>query len=170
MKPERLIAFLPITLALASCTRPDPMGPPEIALDQTECVECGMIVSDERFACASIVMVEDGHTEPRVFDDINCLVLHEVTGHRPSDIVARWVHDKDTLAWINAERAHYVWSEDLSTPMMSHIAAFVELKDAESLRERLGGETLSFAKICYLFTPESLREQPAQGDNSPGTD
>ncbi len=146
-------AIIAITLLAASCGKRDDNAPPKIALDQSSCSECGMIISDERYASATIVRLADGRTDPRLFDDINCLVLHQTTG--PAlDIAARWVHDHGTLAWIPAEQAHFVISSAFSTPMMSHVAAF---ESADSARAAATGasdaRTLTFDEIVSLFRP-----------------
>ncbi|MCA9280860.1 MAG: nitrous oxide reductase accessory protein NosL [Phycisphaeraceae bacterium] len=152
----RILVLSPMMLA-PSCARPDPLGAPKIALDQTSCAECGMIVSDERYACASIVRIDDRSTEPRVFDDVNCLVLHEVTGSNPPEVLARWVHDKDSRQWLAAESAHFVWAKELNTPMMSHIAAFASGDSADAFARESEGQRMTYAEVRWLYTPEHLR-------------
>lgn len=144
-------------LVVWSCGHSDALTPPRIALDQTECNECGMIVSDERYACASVVRTESSRLVPLVFDDINCLIINEAASE-PLEVLARWVHDKDTLEWIAAEQAFFVWAKELNTPMMSHVAAFAQAREASSFREQTGGEEMSFAEVRHQFTPERLRE------------
>lgn len=127
-----------------------------------------MLISDERSACAIIVRDAERRTEARLFDDINCLVLHETTG--PAlDVGARWVHDYETLAWIAAEHAHYVLAPSLNTPMMSHVAAYGDRPAAEAAERELDGELYSFDGIRFLFTPGHLREERGDDPGEPGT-
>lgn len=145
-------ATLVATLLAAACGTRDDTAPPKIALDESSCSECGMVISDERFASATIVRLADGRTEPRIFDDINCLVLHETTG--PAlDIAARWVHDHNSRDWIPAEQAHFVISSEFSTPMMSHVAAFASPDAARDAADAPDAKVLTLDEIVSLFRP-----------------
>lgn len=140
-----LFAIL-ICLVSVGCQRGPGDGPPVLRLDNDQCDQCGMIISDERFAAATIITGDRG-PEPLLFDDYNCQVNYEVE-HPDAQIEARWVHDYDTSDWLNAEAASFIMSSDLRTPMGSNTAAFVTPEAAQAARDRLGGDSMTF-KITW---------------------
>lgn len=168
MRMTAFVGFVLVMLIGMSCGRTDPLGPPSIVLDQSACAECGMIVSDERYACASIVQDESRGPVALVFDDINCLVGHEVNTRERPEVLARWVHDHGTLGWVAADQAHFVWAKELNTPMMSHIAAFADADAADAFREQIGGDAMSLAEVRDHFIPDRLRDSKPEGQPSPG--
>lgn len=119
-------------------------APPEVRYGESVCAECNMILSDERFATATVIEGARG-PEPRLFDDFNCQANHERTLTEP--VLARWVHDYETNAWLAAESAFYLKSPGLNTPMASGIAAFTMKDGAERVREEVGGEVSAFAEL-----------------------
>lgn len=135
-----VLVVAPLLLAGSGCGSAPADAPPKLRLGDSACSECGMIVSDERYATATIVMGERG-PEPRLFDDFNCQVNYET--HGPAlNVIARWVHDHDSRAWLPANSAHYVHSSNLQTPMASGIAAFASEEAAKRFAEELQGEVI----------------------------
>lgn len=124
------------------CDRQASEGPPAIRLGDSVCVQCNMIISDVRFATATIVEGPRG-PEPRLFDDFNCQVNHEIE-NPDLPILRHWVHDHAQPRWIDAADAHFVIAAALRTPMASHTAAFASQADAETTAKALGGEILDF--------------------------
>lgn len=142
----RSLLALMISISLftvAGCSNDAADGPPLVHIGEDVCAECGMIISDERFAAATIIEDERGRATALLFDDFNCQINHEIN-HREAVILNRWAHNYTTTEWLPARDAVYVHSPDLRTPMASHIAAFAKQADAEALRTDLGGDILSF--------------------------
>lgn len=119
-----------LTSVLAACERPSADAPPAMRLGDAVCDECNMIISDERWATATMVQGPRG-PEPRLFDDFNCQAKHEQK-HADLEILARWSHDYASNAWLHTEDAFFVISPHLRTPMGSQAAAFASLADAEA--------------------------------------
>lgn len=123
----------------------DPLAPPDIAYGEDVCDQCGMIISDERFAAAAIVETAAGQTEARRFDDIGDMLAYR---HNPEVEVLRWwVHDHDSLEWIDARNATFVQSEAIGSPMGFGLAAFADAAVAEAKRTEWGGETFDFEAL-----------------------
>ncbi len=148
MSVQRLSAGIVLIalLAVSGCTRDTGHGPPTVHLGDDMCAECGMIISDERFACASIVEDEQARPETRLFDDFNCMINHE-TMNPGTPVLRRWVHDHATLAWLPAGEAAYLCSPNLQTPMASHVAAFTSRGGADSMQSDVGGDVRTFEAI-----------------------
>lgn len=106
-----------------------------------------MIIDDERYAAAMIVSLDD-RTEPRRFDDIGDMRAHALAN--PDLEILRWyVHDHDSLEWIDAEGAHFVRADPLRfwTPMGYGLAAFEDPARAEELAAEIQGELLDFTEL-----------------------
>ena len=67
-KRVALLALVALTANIACGVSAD--TPPPIEIDRTACSHCGMLVSEEVYAAAYSVP----GAEPRVFDDIGCLL------------------------------------------------------------------------------------------------
>ncbi len=118
-----------LTALLAACGGPEPDAPPEIAYGLEECSHCRMIVSEERFAAAT--RSADGSIAR--YDDVGCLLAAiEAAGEVPQRV---WVHDADSVEWIDAGTAVFVQEEARATPMGSGLVA---LANPEAARRRVG--------------------------------
>lgn len=139
-----------VLVLLAGCSPADQSGPPVVHLGDSVCTECGMIISDERFATATIIADERGDGVPLLFDDFNCQARHEAR-LVPGSVLRRWAHDHTTNAWLSPESAHYVHAAGIRSPMASNLAAFTDRADAESLAESLDAEVMTFEATRELF-------------------
>jgi len=134
------LVFALTMLALPGCDRQTADRPPTVNLGESACHECGMIISDARFACATVVEAPRG-PEARLFDDFNCQAIHE--REQPELlIVTRWFCDFTTSEWIRTENAVFLSSTELRTPMASGAAAFSSEAAALNAREQVGGELM----------------------------
>ncbi len=134
---------------LTGCDRAAQDGPPVVHLDSSVCDECGMILSDERFVAATIVESTRGQ-EARLFDDYNCQINFE-HAHPEQVITTRWAHDYSTSGWIQTERAFFLLSPQLRTPMASETAAFGNRSDADAALEEFGGEIMNAEALWEAF-------------------
>jgi len=134
-----------MSVPAAGCRREAELAPPEIRYGESVCVECDMIISDERFAAAILVEGPRG-PEARLFDDIGDLFAYE-SGRPELRVLARYVHDLGTREWLDAESAVFLRSPALHTPMVSGIAAFAARADAERQNAETPGEILSLDEL-----------------------
>lgn len=151
--------------ALVGCGGQSADGPPSIRLGDSVCDECNMIISDERWATATVVEGPRG-PEPRMFDDFNCQVNYEVS-HEDGAILARWSHSHPTRQWIPTEQAVFLMSPHLRTPMGSKTAAFGSRTEAEAAQAELTGEVMDF-EIAWKrlgFTGTCVHESDAHPES-----
>jgi len=139
------VTVLMAGVVLSGCRSENDDGPPDIRYGDSICAECGMIISDERYATATMVQ-GDRRIESYVFDDFNCQLIYE-SEHTDLVIVDRWCHDFESSAWMQTGEAWFVESEDLHTPMASGIVSFKELADAKELSESIGGSVSRYAGL-----------------------
>lgn len=146
MRRRVLILFALAGLAVTTgCERaPRPLAPPVVHYGQDMCAVCSMIVSEERFAGA-VALRRGKRIEHFFFDDIGEMLAEYAPPEHEE--IAWYVHDADTLAWLDASEAWYVRSEDLRTPMATGVAAYATRAAAETARETHGGTVLDFAAL-----------------------
>jgi copper chaperone NosL len=121
----RIAAIVAMALQLAACSA-KAWGPPEIAVDQTACSHCGMLVSEPVYAAASQAQGQD----PRVFDDIGCLLA--AVRRETAAVTNVWVQDAAGAGWLDAARATFVESPRVRTPMGGGVLAYATVAAADS--------------------------------------
>jgi copper chaperone NosL len=132
-----------ITFLLAACSsQPAGPRPPEIIYGQDICEQCGMIISEAKYAAATLV--ENG--DPRKFESIGDMVVYHME-HPDQKVEAWFVHDYNTDSWIRAETAFYVLSERIQSPMPPGLAAFEAEDDAEAFAATVDSVVLSFDEM-----------------------
>ncbi|MDA0242503.1 MAG: nitrous oxide reductase accessory protein NosL [Chloroflexi bacterium] len=146
-----LLLLIVFALLQAACGRaPDLETPPEIVYGEDVCVECGMIISDPRFAAAYVTSAGDA----RLFDDIGDMLVYD---QRMNETVhAYWVHDLHTSAWARAETATFVTQSNLNTPMGWGIIAFATAEDARLYVQASGGVMATLAELQTAVANGSL--------------
>lgn len=130
--------------ALVGCGAPTTgeAQPPEIAYGQDVCDSSGMIISEPRFAAATLT--SDGQTHK--FDDIGAMFSYHKTRH-DLKVRAWFVHDYHTQAWVRGETAFYVKSPQVRSPMGWGIAAFGDRAAAETLASRFGVKVMTMTEV-----------------------
>lgn len=121
---------------LASCERSDADAPPSLRLGRDECVGCGMIIADDRFAVA-IIPGDEAHPDPLLFDDIGDMLAFEQE-HPEVTVRRRYVHDLQTREWIDLNQGVIVRSEHLRSPMGYGLGAIRGGPDTSARAASLG--------------------------------
>lgn len=146
-KLTRQITLLLLLMLLVACGKGQAeIRPPEIRYGETECVECRMIINDPRFAAAFTYQASKGRYESLPFDDIGDMLIY-ADKHPEHEIVAYWVHDYYTEEWIDARKAHFVFSQHLQTPMAQGTAAVESREKTEQLTAEYPGQALDWAGL-----------------------
>lgn len=139
LTPKLLIVAF--ALLAASCTA-KAAGHPEIVVDQTVCSHCGMLVSEPAYAAAYHAPRE----EPRVFDDIGCML--EAIRHETASPITVWLQDASGGGWIDANKAVFVSSSRIHTPMRGGVLAYADAEAAAKAAAAHDGEVLgSFEEL-----------------------
>jgi copper chaperone NosL len=73
-KPALAMMLLVVALLSACSSQPEGPQPPEILYEQDVCASCGMIISEPRFAAATILTNGEG----RKFDDIGEMLVYHM--------------------------------------------------------------------------------------------
>jgi copper chaperone NosL len=134
------LLFGAAALALAGCggDPADAAVPPEISYGRDTCDNCGMIISDERYA--SGLVAPDGATT--VFDDMGEM-MRVVADEGLSERRA-WVHDWNSVEWIDATTAVFVRGAPETTPMGTGLIAFAKREDATAFADEGEADILTW--------------------------
>lgn len=124
-------------------------GPPRIRYGEEPCIQCGMIISDERFAAAWRAGRDERH-----FDDIGCMVAY-FRKHHPEGETQYFVRDFGGDAWLDPTVAALVRAPGIKSPMSYDIAAFAT-RDAAVLALKNRAET---AEESWAALLDGLRER-----------
>lgn len=133
----------------------DPLEPPKIFYGEDPCIQCSMIISEERYAAAMNVELPDGRRVSRLFDDVGDM-LEYMAAFGDEQVLAAFVHDYDSHEWIDAITAMYLHSPLLHTPMASGVGAFTTRAGAQVFQETLGGEILDWQGIKAMHAKGTL--------------
>jgi copper chaperone NosL len=115
--PLLVIAACALLSASCAATAADH---PEIVVDQTACSHCGMLVSEPAYAAAYRAPGQ----EPRVFDDIGCML--DALRQETASSLNVWVQDAAGGGWVDADRAVFVGSSRVQTPMHGGVLAYAD--------------------------------------------
>ncbi|HXE71320.1 MAG TPA: nitrous oxide reductase accessory protein NosL [Candidatus Nitrosotenuis sp.] len=151
--PGSLALAALVLLFLGGCaSAPRDAGPPELRLGHDVCARCGMAIDEARFAAALV-----GQEEPRLFDDIGCL-LESLREQPPPSPTRLWVHDFASGEWVEAGAAYYVLGVRVATPMGYALVAFAHREGALALALEKGGKVCNFEEVSARFRgPQSPR-------------
>lgn len=143
------LGMLFIWLALLAAGAQSAGMPPEISAEQT-CPVCGMYPARYTQWQAQIVF-KDGQTV--AFDGCKhmfrfLLAPSAYPQHRrQANLLAVWVRDFKSGAWIDGQRAPFVVGSDELGPMGKEIIPFAELPEAEAFIAAKGGRLVHFQEI-----------------------
>ena len=104
---------------------------------------------DKRFGAE--IMTKKGKAYK--FDDVNCLVLfHKEGSVKAADVAGRYITDfAHEGVLLEIEKAVFLHSDKLKTPMASQVAAFSIEADLEKIKTQSGGEVLDWKQVQTLF-------------------
>lgn len=131
-------------MLLSACAN----GEPEpIKLNKDNCDFCKMTITDGRFGAELIT--EKGRVYK--FDDLSCLVDYRKENTKTP---AQYFFVHNYLAineLITADKAFYVVSEQLNSPMRGNAAAFLTKEVAVEYAKKLDGNVLDWAEVNAYF-------------------
>ncbi len=139
------------TAAMLLCALLAGCGGGPVPIDRgATCASCRMTISNQRLAAEIVAPGE----EPRLYDDIGCLV----DGIRRGDLRSMgqeatiYVADHRTGAWIKAPDAVYTRVASLDTPMGSHLIAHADASSRAADRDSEGGIALTIGEVLPAAT------------------
>ena len=144
LKVHVILALCLGAFALSGCGPQDLFKPPKIRYGRDVCAQCRMIIQEERFACA--VVSAEGRALK--FDDVGCLAAYKKDSDGRTE--RSWVHDTGSGGWLEEDRATFVYSRDLVTPMGHGFAAFGDPNAAKRYARDSAGRLVSWDELSVL--------------------
>lgn len=144
------VALAAVAAGLSACEHQPTDGPPQLRLGRDECTECGMSIVEARSAAATIATI-DGQRSELLWDDIGCMLDWERESP-DTPVTARYVRDFATEEWVDAQKARFVMSPKIKTPMASGLVAYASADAATACHAEHGGALLSWADLGQART------------------
>lgn len=139
-----LVLFLLVLSACAGTATAEPT-PPTIHYGEDACELCGMIISEERYAAGYITA--DG--QQHIFDDIGDMFQAQQASNQ--EIIAFFAHNYEDNHWLRAEKATFVQSKGLRTPMASGLVAFETTEKAQAFAAEAQGKMMTFTEVSAYY-------------------
>lgn len=143
---RRVFLIIALGLSVAGCQSP---RRPPIRFGRDICAQCGMIISEARFAAAYITK----QGQWRFFDDLGDMLVFYIS--HDEEVADSWVHDYELEDWLKAESAFFVTSSALHTPMGHGMVAVTSREHADRLADQTDGTVLTFAEALARFAQKS---------------
>lgn len=127
-------------------------GPRPIKYGQDACAFCKMTLMDKHYGAE--VVTKKGKVY--VLDDVNCLARFLKNGGvKPENVAGRYITDyAHTGALLEVEKAVFLYSDHLKTPMASGVAAFANEQDLNAIKSQTGGEMLRWEQVLIVMSDE----------------
>jgi copper chaperone NosL len=108
-----------------------------------------MTLMDKKFGAEIVTKKGKIYT----FDDVNCLMSFYNSGEVPADEFAHKliVDFSNPTKLIEADKAFYLKSPKIQSPMASQVAAFESEQSMKSTKEELGGIYLVWGELVTQF-------------------
>lgn len=122
----RKLALLIILVLTISCSDQSDKGPVIIYYGEDICERCKMIISEKDFA-AQYKMINGKAVK---FDDLGCMIQY-IHKNEKAPVPETYVVDYSSKQWIEGQRAYYVWTQNIHTPMGYGLLTFKERPNTE---------------------------------------
>ena len=117
-------------------------GDPQIRYGKEACTQCGMVISDDRFAAA----IRESSSREYHFDDTGCMVVYARQSPPPAG-AAYYVRDFAVGGWLDAPSGSYVHSPGIKSPMAYDVAAFSSPSVASEFAKTSAAVPSSWAQL-----------------------
>ncbi|MDQ7056224.1 MAG: nitrous oxide reductase accessory protein NosL [Persephonella sp.] len=148
-----LLLVAPALFLFVSCERE--FKPVPIKYGQDECEYCHMKITDPRYG--SELLLKTGKVYK--FDSIECLAAHYMEHKDKSKIHSLWVPDFLTKRFIPAEKAYYLHTKNLPSPMGMNLSAFSNTEELNRVKKQYGGEVLNWEQVLNLVKKEWIEKK-----------
>jgi len=117
------------------------------------CAQCQMAVTSPKYAAQ--ITLED---KALFFDDIGCLVQYEKQGKAQGlEIHARYVRRAGGEGWVAVEKAFWITTKEVRTPMGYGYHAFADQKAADAfVQAHPGARPITWADLVKAVPEKSM--------------
>ncbi len=148
MKKMLLIAAI-FAFSLIGCSD---SAPAEIVFGKEKCAHCSMGIVSEKYH-SQILTKKGRHIH---FDSIECMYAYKIANEDRINKV--WVHDfSGTAVWIESEKAKFLKSEKLISPMAGNLSAYTSESAVKSDLEKFGGRQLTEKEVMDFVRTDWIK-------------
>ncbi|WP_458414162.1 nitrous oxide reductase accessory protein NosL [Schinkia sp. CFF1] len=147
--------ILALLLLLTACGSHSELAPQMIDEDVDICDACTMMVQDNQY---SAQIVTDGG-EAYKFDDIGCMAMF-INDNQPEGLP--FVRDFYTKKWIGIDKALFVATEDVETPMNYGFLSFASKTSADKFLAKYSGTVVTWNEVL-----QNMKERKSDDENKP---
>ena len=140
VKMAPTVLFLGL-LTLSSCS----IEPVEINYGSDQCNFCRMSITDSKFS-AEIV---NSNGKAFKYDALECLIKDKDNQPNASLILTSTYNAPGKL--MDVEKAHYLVSESLPSPMGANLSAYDNMDDLLSIQKEKGGNSYNWQELLTMF-------------------
>ena len=141
---DLVISFsLSLILLTLACKSEDSPVPINSEVDM--CEYCRMTIVDPHYAAE---IVENGKAHK--FDDIGCMLAYANANDLSIENARFWVTDFENTAWLRGEKAYFVISPEIHTPMGHGIVAFKDPNKAGEVADKNKVEVIELKSLFEL--------------------
>jgi copper chaperone NosL len=128
-----------------------------ITYDSSRCDYCRMFFQEKKFGGE----VETLGDSILIFDASECMAAFMIAGKIPlAQVKKMWsVNYLAPNIPVDAGKAWYLHSDKLMSPMEANIAAFPTMQAADSVRLKLGGETMDWEGVLHFIRTRWFQKQ-----------
>jgi len=145
----RLLIFFVLFIAPAVSLYPQQERVMPITYDSSRCDYCRMFFQEKRFG-GEVETLGDSLV---IFDASECMAAFLISGKIPRvQVKEMWsVNYLAPNVLVHAGKAWYLHSNNLISPMEAGLAAFSTKQAADSVRLKLGGETMDWEGVLHFI-------------------
>ncbi len=140
---KKYILFFIVALVLVSCS----VEPRPIDYGSDACSFCKMTIVDKQHATE--IVTSKG--KALKYDSIECM-MRDLKNHKQDEIALYLVTDFVRPGnWVDANKATYLISENIPSPMGANLSAFKKRDEAEKVWKEETGELLDWSELRERF-------------------
>ncbi|HAC14661.1 MAG TPA: hypothetical protein DCE78_01770 [Bacteroidetes bacterium] len=153
-KPSMILILV---LIVSGCTP----SPQPINFGSDLCEHCRMMVTDAQFGS----QIVNKQSKSFKFDSVECMVAFDLKNTDPENVHSRWVPDfSNPDVWVEAEKAFYLHSDQLRSPMGMFLSAYETEEAARVLQADYGGQIISYDEVLKLVKTEWIDAKKETSD------
>ena len=144
VKRSKIVVASVLPLILIAITACEPSKPELIKLNSDNCDNCGMTISNPKFAAE--IFTKKGRAYK--FDDISCMINYKNDNKEKTEGSNFYISDfLGSNLLMPAEKAIYIKGEKIQSPMGGNIAAFNNTENANIYEVQFSAEVINWSAI-----------------------
>ncbi|WP_457622738.1 nitrous oxide reductase accessory protein NosL [Persephonella sp.] len=147
-----LFYLLFLLLVATSCEKIKAPVPINYGVDK--CEYCQMKIMDDRYGSELITSTGKVYK----FDSIECLASFYIKNKDKMKVHSLWVTDFQKKNLIPAQKAVYLHSKELPSPMGMNLSAFSSESELKIVKDKYGGKVLNWEDVLKLVEEKWLNK------------